>query len=208
MKVVKEAIEKALKEKEIQAEKQARLEIRVAFAKELLIPKMAAFVKRKIEELHPLQCSYHKPLSYDLVTVCGEAYAHEVNLGGLLVRPSLSNRDIVFSIFGSYDPLNSMLKTTIALNPVTKMDVDIFKSTSMLTGKPIPEISIDSAALNNSSVYLTEAGCGKQLHVDQTEVLWPYIDGDAYSRYLNDIWDYTADVLFAVSGPSKKEGVL
>ena len=37
MKVVKEAIEKAIKEKETQAEKQARLEIRVAFAKELLI---------------------------------------------------------------------------------------------------------------------------------------------------------------------------
>ena len=208
MKVVKEAIEKAIKEKETQAEKQARLEIRVAFAKELLIPKMAAFVKRKIEELSPLQCSYHKALSYDLVAVCGEEYSNEVNLGGLLVRPSLADRSIVFSLFGSYDPVNSVLKTIVAFNPVTKMDVDIFKSTSMLTGKPIPELEIDSAAFNNSSVYLIETSCGRQLHVDQTEVLWPYIDGAAYARYLSDIWDYTADVLFAVSGPSKKEGVL
>ena len=208
MKVVQETIQKAVQAKGLMAEEQARLEVRVNFARELLITKMARFVKEKIETMHPLQCSQHKALSYDLVTVCGDKFAKEVNLGGLLVRPSIANRDIVFSLFGSYDPIDSVLKTIVAITPNTAMEVDVFTSTRLLTGKPIPEVGKDSAAINNSTVYVETGPSGKELHVDCTELVWPHMDGESYFKYLNDLWEYTADVLFAVAGPGKKEGVL
>lgn len=210
MKIVEQAVEAAIQEKGIMAERQARLEVRVNFAKEILIPKMARFAKEKIEQLNPLQCGYHKALSYDLVTVCGDKFAKEVNLGGLLIRPSMANRDIVFSLFGSYDPIDSILKTIVAITPNTTMEVDVFTSTRLLTGKLIPEVGRDSAAINNSTVYVEAGPDGKELHVDCTELVWPHMDGEYYFKYLNDLWEYTADILFAVAGTvsKRKEGAI
>ena len=155
MSVVEKTIRQAIENKGVEAEKQARIEVRVNFAREILVPSMARFSAEKSAYLKPLLSGAHKALGYDLTNVCGEKFSKEVNLGGLFVRPSVTDYSVIFNIFGSYNPIDSTLKTILAFNPVTHMDVDIFTSTKTITGKMIPEIEVESgSAVINSCVYL------------------------------------------------------
>lgn len=210
-KIVEDAKKAAIEEKGRKAEEQASLELSVAFAKATLIPKMARFTSEKVEELHPLLCSLHKPLGYDLATVCGPRYTREVNLGGLLVKPLPADRSVMFSLFGSYDPNASMLKTLIALTPkqaqAIGMDLDIFTAVGMLTGKAAPEFRLTKSASKPADFYVEPGPDGKQIHVCCIDVAWPFIGEAAYFEFLNNLWDYAVDVLFTVAGPEIK-GVL
>lgn len=186
----------------------ALMEIRVGFAKDILIPRMARFVKETQQHLHPLNCNIHKSLSYDLVDVCGPEFANVVNLGGITVFPVKKCGYTTISVFTAYDPRESVLKYIVAFSPLLKLKTDLFEAIGLADGKKTPVLSNNSDITADVYVERKFAPLGREADIHCTALPWTCMNGDSFFNYLESMWEFVADFTFALAGPTQKNGVI
>jgi hypothetical protein len=201
---VAEAIAEAVRKRGEDAEENALIEVRVGFAKDKLIPKFVRWAKETADVLHPLQTKVHRAISLDLFEMTGKGFHGEVNLGGITVHPVVGNRAISFSIFGSYDPLNGILSYIILLSPLIPLKDSIYKTIENTMAKPAPKLKVDvESKCYDYSFQISTSKCGE---VRATKVEWPHINSERYAQYLQEMWMYVSDLVFALAGPNSYEG--
>jgi hypothetical protein len=195
---VSQAIAEAISRRGREAEKNTLMEIRVGFAKDTLIPKMMRWATETKDKISPLIGSIHKALSFDLVNMCGDEFSNEVNLGGITVYPQ---PQVSVSVFGSYEPICSTIRYIVILDPVIETGNDVWSLVSEQYKTPIPEMLYAGESLKSRRPNFA----GREMNIVSSVVEWPRISGQGYIKYLEDMWDYTADLLFILAGPIKKE---
>lgn len=200
---VSEAISEAVRRRGEDAEANALLEVRVGFAKDKLIPKSIRWAKETADALHPLPTKIHRAISLDLFEMTG-GFQKEVNLGGITVHPVVGRKEINFSIFGAYDPLNGILSYIVIMSPLIPLKDSIFKTIENTTSKPAPVLKVDGESkCYDYSFQITTTKCGE---VRAVKVEWPHINSERYAQYLQEMWMYVSDLVFALAGPNSYEG--
>ena len=195
---VSQAIAEAISRRGKEAEKNTLMEVRVGFAKDILIPKMMRWATETKDKISPLIGSIHKALSFDLVNMCGDEFSNEVNLGGITVYPQ---PQVSVSVFGSYEPICSTIRYIVILDPVIETGNDVWSLVSEQYKTPIPEMLYAGESLKSRRPNFA----GREMNIVSSVVEWPRISGQGYIKYLEDMWDYTSDLLFILAGPIKKE---
>ncbi len=194
---VSQAIADAISQRGRDAEKNTLMEIRVGFAKDVLIPKMMRWATETKDKVSPLICSVNKALSFDLVNLCGDEFSNEVNLGGITMytRPQVS-----LSIFGSYEPVSSTIRHIVLIDPAIEIGSDVFSILTDQYRSSVPVIQVGESARSRRPNF-----AGREMHIVSTVIEWPKLSGQAYLQYLNDMWGFLGDFLFILAGPIKKE---
>jgi len=188
-----------------QAEANALMEIRVNFARDILIPKMVRFVKETHQRVYPVPCLVHKAVSYDLADKCGDEFNSVVNLGGITVKPLPASRETSISFFTAYDPKASVLKYIVAFHPLMRLKSDLFNAIVQTDGKDIPHLKVEE--IGGPIEYYIErkfGSYGLEINVFNTKFQWPCLRSHNFYDYLNNMWSFAADLTFELAGPIKK----
>ena len=188
-----------------QAEANALMEIRVNFARDMLIPKMARFVKETHQRVHPVPCLIHKAISYDLAEQCGDEFNNVVNLGGITVKLLPSSRETSVSVFTAYDPKASVLKYIVAFHPLMRLKSDLFNAVVQADGKTMPHLKVEEIG-GPAECYIERkfGASGLEVNICNTKFQWPCLRGHNFYDYLNNMWSFAADLTFELAGPIKK----
>lgn len=192
---IKEEKEKKIRKIGDRAESNTRMEIRVGFAKDVLIPKTMKVFKEIKERLSPMETSIHNGLSISLAAITG--LTSIVNLGGITVWMEDGRK---FSMYSGYDPEVDLVELIVVINPIFPID-DLFAAAEIYCSKPMPCIGMppefDGKKRNTHAVSLTAK---RMMFIDEQPIRWPLVSGDSYEAYLRGITDCMMDLCSEICG--------
>ena len=206
-------------------ENNVRMEIRVGFAKDILIPAISRFTTETMEALKPLGSWVIKPLT-DSWTKLNEGYAnHEniknvlgakgiiatdiLNLGGFNVVPDRNKfstmHKYVTIIFG-YHCAKQQLITAVILSPKIDYPQDLYTVCAIMHDdkySSMPTIVLkdgSKASYNNFKAMQKGVNNGneysKEYNIMLTDLVLPMVDGEAVYNFAKTMWSMVGDIAF------------
>ena len=158
-------------------EKNTLMEIRVNFAKDILIPKTMRVFKEIKEKVYPMDTAIHNGLGIALANETGKTSV--VNLGGITVWMEDGRK---FSMYSAYDPVEELVEFVVVITPLFHIE-DLFEAAAIYCNKPMPSIGMPvefDTGRNTCMTHLT----GKVMYEDKQKISWPLVNGEAYAEYL------------------------
>jgi len=194
------------------AEDNARMEIRVGFAKDKLIPYTMRFMKELSENLKPLVTRLNKAQGVELSDFLegarlksGEVVdPHSImNLGGITIycKPESS-----INIFCGYVPREEIIQVMVGFQPRIEYPQDLWEACSILSRKPIPYLKLKDSSLAEQVTFkmlqfhrrkdAVSSHINKEINVISIKAGWPLICGEEFFAYLSAAWALVADTSF------------
>lgn len=184
------------------AERDALTEIRVGFAKDILVPTATRVVKELVEKLRPLSVQVSKPLDACLRGFLSRLSGINIdmmNLGGINI---FMPQDKVIQLFYGYDCDLQRLYTFVGLVPVVKYDLDLFAACSLLTKKETPVLKLKDgtfAGQVTNSVLDSSRSPAREINMIQTSLPLPLADRENVYAFMSNAWNHVGDTAFDVS---------
>lgn len=206
-----ESIRERLAEKAgLMTEKNAIMEVRVNFAKEVLFPKVARFTKELSEIVKPIPSTISKGLSADLAWLLEgntsngpvEHYSSVLNLGGINLKFDDKNpTNTSLGIHFGYRPEESCICMYVATaEGLEYHDIhDLFNlaRSTYQRETPFPKIKLlDKAEMGGTSYKLKNKNM--EISVLRTNIVWPIVTGDAFYNYITDCLVYIQDIALEI----------
>ena len=207
-------------------ENNVRMEIRVGFAKDILIPPISRFTAEAVAALKPLDSWVIKPLT-DSWTRLNDGYDYNenvkniledkgiiatdiLNLGGFNVVPDknkLALRKYVTVMFG-YHCAKQQLITAIIVSPKIDYPQDLFTVCAILLENKIsmPTFVLkDGSKASYNHFKATQKGVYnnneyfREFNIMLTDLALPLVDSEAVYSFAKNMWNMVGDVAFDVT---------
>jgi hypothetical protein len=184
------------------SEKDTLVEIRVAFAKDILIPTTTRMIKELVEKLRPLTVQVSKPLDICLKGFLSHLSGIDIdmmNLGGINIH---TPQNKFIQLFYGYNVGLERLYTFVGLIPAVKYDVDLFAACSLLTKKEVPVLKLKDgtfAGQVTNSVVDSSRSPAKEINMIQTHLPLPLADRENIYAFMSNAWSHVGDTAFDVS---------
>lgn len=206
-----EGVRERLAEKAgLMTEKNALIEVRVNFAKEVLFPKVARFTKELSEIIKPIPSTITKGLSADLAWLLEgntsngpvEHYSSVLNLGGINLKFDEKNpTNTSIGIHFGYRPEESCICMYVATAEGLQYDGfhNVFDLARLTYQKeaPFPKIRLSDKAEMGGTAYKLRNN-DKEISVLRTNIVWPLMTGDAFYNYISDCLIYIQDTVLEI----------
>lgn len=175
------------------AEKNTLMEIRVNFAKDILIPKTMRVFREIKEKVYPMDTTIQNGLGIALANETGKTSV--VNLGGITVWMEDGRK---FSLYSAYDPVEELVEFIVVITPLFHIE-DLFEAAAIYCNKPMPSIGMPVEFDTGRSTYMTPL-TNKVMYVDKQKISWPLVDGEAYADYLSGMSECIMELCSEICG--------
>lgn len=192
------------------AESNIRLEIRVDFAKDRLVPKVGRFVKELQESVKPIPTIIHKALSSDLswflkdFESVGVEPSKIMNLGGITIKnSSIVDKAADVAVLFGLEPECQKVHMYVEIGRaiaypanLPESDRNIFDICKIISENKLPSLQLKNGEVSESDTYEYVRPNGKEVHVLENIFNWPLVSGDNFFEYINKAWSYIENPLF------------
>jgi len=190
-------------------ERNTRLEIRVDFAKERLLPPVARFMRELSEVVKPIPSTIIRGLNTDMshalegaMLKSGKEINHSqiMSLGGINIKCDPTSNNSYISLLVGFRPNEEIISIFACLKPKIDYPQDLWDACSIVVSKEIPKLKLKDGTTAPQGTFKAVRADKKEVNVLEAKAAWPLICGDEFYSYLSAAWALVADTSFDLIG--------
>ena len=190
-------------------ERNTRLEIRVDFAKERLLPPVARFMRELSEVVKPIPSTIIRGLNTDMshalegaMLKSGKEINHSqiMNLGGINIKCDPTSNNSYINLLVGFKPNEEVISIFACLKPKIDYPQDLWDACSIVVSKEIPKLKLKDGTTAPQGTFKAVRSDKREVNVLEAKAAWPLICGDEFYVYLSAAWALIADTSFDLIG--------
>lgn len=189
-------------------ERNTRLEIRVDFAKERLLPPVARFMRELSEVIKPIPSTIVRgmnDMSHALegaMLKSGKEINHSqiMNLGGINIKCDPTSNNSYINLLVGFKPNEEVISIFACLKPKIDYPQDLWDACSIVVSKEIPKLKLKDGTTAPQGTFKAVRSDKREVNVLEAKAAWPLICGDEFYVYLSAAWALIADTSFDLIG--------
>lgn len=190
-------------------ERNTRLEIRVDFAKERLIPPVARFMKELSEVVKPIPSTIVRGLNPDMYSILDGAVLKSggelnvsgvMNLGGINIKCSPMSNSSYLNLLVGFRPNEEIISIFACLRPKIDYPQDLWDACSIVVSKEIPRLKLKDGTTAPQGTFKAIKSDKREINVLEAKAPWPMICSEEFYSYLSAAWALVADTSFDLIG--------
>lgn len=190
-------------------ERNTRLEIRVDFAKERLLPPVAKFMRELSEVVKPIPSTIVRGLNTDMSHALEGAmlksgkeinHSHIMNLGGINIKCDPTSNNSYINLLVGFKPNEEIISIFACLKPKIDYPQDLWDACSIVVSKEIPKLKLKDGTTAPQGTFKAVRSDKREVNVLEAKAAWPLICGDEFYVYLSAAWALIADTSFDLIG--------